>query len=133
MKQLYAFILALFYLCFTNGVTIYQHYCMGELESVSIVKREDSVCSKCGMNQHRTKNNGCCKDVAVASKKSGDFHTYSSILVRFATSILLIPLKYSEDSFIVCHQNSVSSICVDHGPPLIKKQPLYITYDNFRI
>lgn len=133
MKRIYVLILALFYLFFINGVTVYQHYCMGELQSVSVIHERDSSCSKCGMKKHLTKNNGCCKDVTLSSKKSGDFHIYSSTLMYFNQPVTFTPSQYYKNTFVLYPQHIVKAVFIAHRPPLIKKQPLYLTYDDFRI
>ncbi|WP_420988913.1 HYC_CC_PP family protein [Chitinophaga sp. CC14] len=133
MRSINSIILALFYLCFTNGVTVYQHYCMGELENVSIFHGGDSSCIKCGMKKHTATNNGCCKDVVLNSEKSGDFHINSSVSTGLNVPVLPTLLQFYLNESILYPQNSVTGIYIPHGPPLIKNLPLFLIYDNFRI
>ncbi|MEC5143028.1 hypothetical protein UNH65_05110 [Chitinophaga sp. 180180018-2] len=85
------------------------------------------------MKKHTATNNGCCKDVALISEKSGDFHTYSLVSTGFNVPVLLISLQSYVNESVLYLQDSVKGIYIPHGPPLIKNQPLFLIYDNFRI
>ena len=62
MKRSLVFILALIYLVTTTGITIHQHFCMGELAGWSLwVNSQEDACDACGMEKDG-KPNGCCND-----------------------------------------------------------------------
>ncbi|TWI82600.1 HYC_CC_PP family protein [Chitinophaga japonensis] len=132
MQRVCSVILALLYLCFTSGVTIYQHYCMGKLESVSIFHGEDRECSICGMKKHTDASKGCCKDVTLSSGKSDDYHISSHVLATFNTSVIFTPLIFNITVVQVSIQKPSITTYMAHAPPL-QKQPLFLQFRNFRI
>lgn len=131
MKKLSIFILAIFYLYFTIGVTVNQHYCMGELVGVSLLDLKSKECGKCAMKKHTEAGKDCCKDVSIVAK-NGDFHTFSQTTYDFNFPTLIMP----EVPSIMCHvktfQEEDSKIYRAHSPPLLK-YPLFLIHQNFRI
>ena len=132
MKRFCSVILAVFYICFASGVTMYQHYCMGELESISLYHGGDKECGKCGMKKHTAASKGCCKDVTLSSERSNDYHISSEVPPIFNTSVLVTPSIFYCTITPVSTEVCLTAINQANGPPLIK-QPLFLQYENFRI
>jgi hypothetical protein len=63
MKKICLALLAILYLTTSMGATIHLHYCMGKLVECSLWNKNDSRCSKCGMERSpESTDNRCCKD-----------------------------------------------------------------------
>jgi hypothetical protein len=58
-KVIIAFI-AIIYMLVNVGFTVNVHYCMGEVDHISINESVSEHCGKCGM--HTAESEGCCKD-----------------------------------------------------------------------
>lgn len=73
MKKAVIAILTFLYISTSTGATIHLHYCMGKLVNWNLRHKPGKVCSKCGMKiNHKTKNNGCCKDEYKQIKNEND-------------------------------------------------------------
>ena len=131
MKRINNVILAIFYLVYTGEITVYQHYCMGELQSVSLIFTRDGPCGKCGMEIHTGLNSGCCKDVTIASPRSEDSHvsTYFATLIAAHAQANII-LIY--DTAPISFSSEISAPDIPHHPPPIEL-PLFLRFQNFRI
>ena len=62
MKRCAAVILLLLYFATSTGATINFHFCMGEMENISLLGNSEKRCGKCGMEKKCSIDNGCCKD-----------------------------------------------------------------------
>ena len=62
MKRFAALILLLLYFATSTGATINFHFCMGEVESISMLGNAKKKCGKCGMENKPSIDIGCCKD-----------------------------------------------------------------------
>lgn len=60
VKKITILILALLYITTSSGITVFKHYCMGQLISSSISHSNDVYCANCGMKEVESK--GCCND-----------------------------------------------------------------------
>lgn len=132
VKRSWAVILVICYFAYVANITVYQHYCMGELVSTSMFPVTDSACSKCGMDRHTEKNKDCCKDVSV-SVSTGEPHLY-------ANACLTEPAKYFELTpslyFVLIYP--IEEPVASETPyllqaPALYKRPLYLQHRNFRI
>ncbi|WP_443092686.1 HYC_CC_PP family protein [Chitinophaga cymbidii] len=131
MKRISTVILAIIYLAYTSGITVYQHYCMGELQSVSLIFTGDGPCGKCGMEKHTGLNSGCCKDVTIASPRSEDSHlsTYFAMLIAAPALVNILSIY---DTAPISFLLEISTPDIPHHPPPIEL-PLFLRYQNFRI
>lgn len=68
---------AIIYVMSTIGVSVFSHYCGGELEKVSVFSKTKSCC---GEEEEADMEDGCCKNemVHVAFQKDFTFHTVAN-------------------------------------------------------
>jgi hypothetical protein len=132
VKQFCSIILAFIYLSNITGITIFHHYCMGELVSFSLFHANDKECGKCGMKKHTSASKNCCKDVLTVVK-SDDSHKAA----QFSHDIGNISFTPAIVSNYTCSNVAPRPITYAlhsiHAPPLLQKQPLFIQHQNFRI
>lgn len=131
MKRVGAFILAIFYLSFTLGATLHQHYCMGELVGTSLFHPGDNECGKCGMKKHAEASKDCCKDVSIVVK-AGGAHTFSQPDYNVLSFVFTLPPADVICTSLNIPQGNFKNLYRAHSPPLLK-QPLFILFNNFRI
>ncbi|WP_443092684.1 HYC_CC_PP family protein [Chitinophaga cymbidii] len=131
MKRVCTVILAVSYLIFVSGITIYQHYCMDELESVSLFTGENGSCGKCGMERHTALSSGCCKDVSISSSRSDDSHMPTVFAMPNAVTTLLNIFLHGNTLFVSFSHTSVRANTANHPPPI--HPSLFLQYQNFRI
>lgn len=62
MKRGAALILLLLYFATSTGAIINFHFCMGEIETISLLRNSEKRCGKCGMEKKSLIAKGCCKD-----------------------------------------------------------------------
>ena len=131
MRKASAFILAVFYLSFSIGATLHQHFCMGELVGMSIFSLKDDECEKCGMEKHTEASKDCCKDVSITIKNN-DSHTFSQTVFDFNSfTFLLAPIHVATVNLDIPEAKTENSYWA-HSPPLLKG-PLFLRFNNFRI
>jgi hypothetical protein len=131
VRKACAFILAVFYLSFSIGATLHQHYCMGELVGTSLFSLQDDECGKCGMEKHTEASKDCCKDVSTTIK-TDDSHTFSQTVFDFHSSIYTLPATYIVDANLNIPETQTENLYRAHSPPLLK-HPLFLQFRNFRI
>ena len=129
MKKIIAILLMFCYLVPAIGLSVKQHYCGGELASVSILFNDSPSCS-CGKKPMKK---DCCKDITTILKLK-DTQNYTKKL----TSSFTQNFKFLVQS---CPAFNYNFIEVDfekqlqnvHPPPLQKSKPLYLLHSVFRI
>ena len=128
MKKSIASFTVIVYLAFACGVLVNFHYCMDRYDSYSLYKAASDWCPKCHMH---TGDRGCCHDEVKivklhddhqASQFSFDLKNIHPVLVA-TSEFLLVSLA---DQDIALHQ-------IDHSPPLLSQQDIYIQNRVFRI
>lgn len=72
MKKFLVAILAFLYISTSTGATLHVHYCMGELADWGFGHHDSRNCSKCGMDEAKQKEKGCCKDENKFLKNNAD-------------------------------------------------------------
>ena len=133
MKHTGAAILAILYLLSTSGVTLYRHYCMGELAGVSMFHSVDKECNKCGMKRHLSDNKGCCEDVVINVKSTESHISSPTLFVPDSNSyIQYLPPAFPHLISVIFETPTLYARYLANAPPLIN-QSLLILYQNFRI
>jgi hypothetical protein len=131
VRKACAFILAVFYLSFSIGATLHQHYCMGELVGASIYSHKDDECGKCGMKKHTESGNDCCKDVSI-TLKTNDSYTFSQPVYDFNSFSVLLPASQFATISLDIPEAQTENFYLAHSPPLLKHS-LFLRFGNFRI
>ncbi|MBS1616576.1 MAG: hypothetical protein JST06_10720 [Bacteroidetes bacterium] len=92
MKRFIAFLLAVIYLSFSTGVTLHQHYCMGQFTGASLWHETGDAhhCARCGMLK-KSVGNDCCGDLHVLLKTDQNYVVAQNLFSpspQFATAVL---------------------------------------------
>lgn len=138
MRQVLVIILSIFYLLSSSGFTMYEHYCMGELAQTSISDNvsDNDRCSKCGMENKKGEDNGCCKDEQKFVKSDDQNTGYKLVINKSLIASAGLPTSY-----ISCN-NSLHSLYssnvntgLPHAPPNtdIHKHPIFIRVQSLLI
>jgi hypothetical protein len=131
VKKISCIILLLFYLIYVTGVTVHQHYCMGEWVSFSLYHKADKECGKCGMKKHTEESKDCCKDISIVAK-SDKPHPYSQVSYDLNLPVPILPPLTGQESLTHPTCGIAQILYRDHSPPL-HPTPLFIQFQNFRI
>ncbi|NCW87724.1 MAG: hypothetical protein EBV71_02385 [Chitinophagia bacterium] len=130
MKKLVITLVALVYFFAVTGWQINIHYCMGRVDSVSLLTSHTDSCDTCGMA--RTESNGCCHDENQFVRLTQDQKLPVSLHYQLVSpvtelSIIVTPTivdpTLSRDSFV---------IWAGMDPP-VAKTPVFILNRVFRI
>lgn len=131
VRKAIAFLLSTIYLSFSVGVTLHQHYCMGELVGISLSSLQDEACGKCGMEKHTEANADCCKDTSIIVKAE-DSHTYSQAVYDLNSQTFLLPAIHFVSTSTSIQQIQTANLYRAHSPPLLNHS-LFLRFGNFRI
>jgi hypothetical protein len=116
MKKFILTILVLVYITTSTGAAIHMHYCMGKLADWGLGHNESDTCSKCGMEQSKGKDNGCCKDEHKFIKNDADQKKAETSFQLMQLTSVVIPSGFIEipaaEFIAVTEENPVS-----HAPP----------------
>ena len=106
------------------------HYCMDRLASTELFGTAVKVCSKCGMNIH--KSGGCCRDEVKIIKMETDQKAASHIVCELPAldDLAYLPSQFIATSFINVKE---SRHYQNHSPPLLTEQDTYLQNCVFRI
>jgi hypothetical protein len=131
MKRFLVTILAVLYMAGAMGATVHIHYCMGEPVGASLIHDDEHLCGKCGMKT-ATQKKGCCKDEQKTFKAAD--HQLAKASFDFSHQPALVPTPpvcngYAATVFTVVSRN----IAISHSPPFVRKCPIYLLGQNFRI
>ncbi len=125
-----ATILLFVYLFATTGIVINSHYCMKKLVSVKLFETSAKQCGQCGMEMHD--NPGCCHDdtkylklVQDQVKVPGLSFEFSAFkqapLTNLAAWLQSLPVFITKGYYL------------NHSPPLLSEQDIYLQQGVFRI
>lgn len=129
MKKLIAAISLLVYFTATSGVVINSHYCMKKLVSVHLFENQSAECGLCGMDMHD--NSGCCRDEVKVVK-----------LVQDQIKIPVTSFEFSAPPLIINHSDFFAAVIlitekqpnsINHSPPLLSEQDIWLQNNVFRI
>ncbi len=105
----------------TIGVSVFSHYCGGELEKVSVFSKTKSCC---GEEEEADMEDGCCKNemVHVAFQKDFTFYTLAKDLKAPVNQLFIITasmdrlsLKQLENRFFISSKKL-------HPPDLVQEE-----------
>lgn len=137
MRQVLVIILSIFYLLSSSGFTMYEHYCMGELAQASISDNifDNDRCSKCGMENKKGEDNGCCKD-EQKFVKTDDQNTGVKLVVNKSLITLAdLPSYFSYDYSLHSSYGTDINTGLPHAPPHtdVYKHPIFIRVQSLLI
>ena len=131
VRKASALILATIYLSFAVGVTVHQHYCMGELVGASLFSLRGEACGKCGMEKHTEASKDCCKDTSIIIK-ADDSHTFSQAIYDVNSQTFILPDIHFVSGSLSIQPTQIANLYRAHSPPLLN-QSLFLLFGNFRI
>ena len=125
MKKILAILFSVFYFGFSSGAVFSIHYCMEELVSVS--RKIDDMCGKCGV---KTKKDCCKTEIKIV--KVDDSKTSSLLTIDFIT---YIPEPQKHRFFLLekTFWRSKFTAVQNNAPPDQRSVPIFIQHCNFRI
>lgn len=129
MKKIVIIFFTLFYLISTSGIILNNFYCCGKLKTTSIFSFHDYGKS-CKGNQKP----GCC-DTKTVFLKIRDNQLPSTKVKVNSPDFIKIFHSTIASLFTFQYHNSETKLFALHysPPPLISKQPIYLSVCNFRI
>jgi hypothetical protein len=130
MKKIAVSILLICYLAVSSGVIINFHYCMNRLASTELFAFEGERCGKCGM--HTDESNGCCRDEVKIVKMVDDQKLTAafSYVLPSLDAIFQKPSDFIVTSF---YNVPLTRHFLNHSPPLLSAQDIYLQNSVFRI
>jgi hypothetical protein len=131
MKKALIYILAVFYLSISIGVTVDFHYCMDKISGWEFGHHEAKICSKCGMEE--SGGGGCCKDKFAVFKISIDqnrtsFSTLVPVTIKDYFIKPVILLVNSEKSL-----KGTNSLIIADQQPILSDRRLHLLHCVFLI
>jgi len=132
MKKAGVAILSIIYLCFTIGININMHYCMGKLADWGLSINNSKTCPKCGMEKKNGKDNNCCNDEYKFVKNNTDQKTTDTGVQLNQLTVFAVT-----DSYFNFLLNDFSSITeenpISHAPPQLHGVAIFIFEKSFLI
>jgi hypothetical protein len=129
MKRAFASILLLIYFCVSTGFVVSMHYCMNQLDAVTVGVADVEKCGKCGM--HTADSDGCCREEVKVVKLQQDQQVAKLLMPSLSLALVEQPLS---QHLALPFQNFVQAQVLYHpDPPLQGAQPVYLSNCVFRI
>lgn len=130
MKRVVFAIAVMSYFVVSSGVVINYHYCMKRLASVHLFEKSSDECGLCGMVTHNS--NGCCRDEVKVVKLVQDQNKVPDINIELKKieQIVSIPSPFITANF---ENVNIISHFLNHSPPLLSAQDIYLQINVFRI
>ena len=125
VKKFIAAILTLIYLGSTTGATVHMHYCMGKVESWTLVAHDEKNCDNCGMKLATEKDKSCCKDEKRFYKNQTDQQAAQGIiLLQQFSAASTIPQGFELPAAL--HASFRNGIPHSNAPPERTALPVYL-------
>ncbi|MBC7693921.1 MAG: hypothetical protein H7141_00595 [Burkholderiales bacterium] len=89
ISKIFISIVAIIYVLSTIGVSVFSHYCGGELEKVTLFSKTKSCC---GNEEETDIEDGCCKNeiVHVAFQKDFTFYTLANNIKAPVSQLFIV-------------------------------------------
>ena len=124
MKRISAILFSTVYLLLNTGFIMNIHYCLGEIESVSVIPIADNCC--CGDNNV---DMGCCGNELLIFQFSPDDQLVNSENIVFKAPLLeIIEIGSIRSIEHKSHERVTLKIC--NSPPP-EKIPIWLKHSNF--
>ncbi|WP_345331501.1 HYC_CC_PP family protein [Mucilaginibacter defluvii] len=132
MKRFIAIFLILLYAGVSSGTSLTLHYCMGELQGMSLNQQRSDHCENCGMLKSKALKNKCCKD-KQHEFKIGKEQRVASFSFQFAALFpVVLPARSTNLKSVDVHSLAVV-YPVSQSPPIGIGKPVYLLNRTFRI
>jgi hypothetical protein len=130
MKKLVFTLVALVYFFAFTGWQINIHYCMGRVDSVSLITSHKDSCDTCGMA--RTESEGCCHDENQFVRLAQDQKLPVSFQYQLIAPVSQLAAIISPTIVYPVLSRNSSATWAGMDPP-VAKTPLFILNRVFRI
>lgn len=102
------------YVMSTVGVSVFSHYCGGELEHVTLFSKTKSCCG----GDESDMDDGCCKNVVTHVSFQKDF-TFAQLIKDFKAPVLALTFFNFHNTFFNFNGTEDSSVTVnkEYPPP----------------
>jgi len=129
VKKANTLLLLVFFLIANSGMAVNLHWCGGKLSSLHLNTIEKSMCG-CGKKAMKP---NCCKDSYLLLKASDEFSKapQSCVLKQSIAFVGLLSSFYKQ--IFLSSVTSQKHADFDIPPPLIPKEPLFISACSFLI
>ena len=116
------------------GTGLHLHYCMGALNSWSLVKDEKKKCRGCGMEKNSAKDIGCCKDDYKQLKLHVDQKPNEHAYSKLGAPTNELYASFRNDCYILLPETLLLSLS-SHLPEILARTSTaaYILLCNLRI
>lgn len=114
---------ALIYVLSTIGVSVFSHYCGGELEKVSVFSKTKSCC---GEEEEADMEDGCCKNemVHVAFQKDFTFYTLANNIKAPVNQLFIVVSSLNHLIDLQSENDYFSNYKKVHHPPDLVQEDL---------
>ena len=129
MKKISTLLLMFCYLVPAIGLSVKQHYCGGELASVSILFNDSPSCS-CGKKPMKK---DCCKDKITVLKLKDTQNSTKKITSSFAQNFKFLVQSCPVFNYNFFEVDFEKQLPFPHAPPFQKSEPLYLLNSVFLI
>jgi len=133
MKRTLLILLAFVYLGFSQGPTVYLHYCMGELVQMGLEHPgESGACSFCGMNKEASDREACCQE-DTKSIKVDNVQKIVKSEFQFEQAPVLLPRTLIEQFLQSTPQQGIQAVFSEKEQPPLQDIPVFIRNCTYRI
>ena len=115
-SKIFIAFVAIIYVLSTVGVSVFSHYCGGELEKVTLFSKTKSCCG--GEEEAEMTDDGCCKNELVHVSFQKDFTFYT--LVKDCKAPVLVLAIFNFQNYIFNFNpvaESLITVNVEFPPP----------------
>ena len=127
LKKLAIILTSILYLAMSAGLVVSAHYCMGDLEDISLGHDTAEKCADCGMD-----NNGCCHDdVKVFRITDAHGPASGSAISKWNGAQAILPPSLTPIRIARLHSALIPAVIPD--PPDPDSPSLCILHSVFRI
>jgi hypothetical protein len=115
-SKIFIAFVAIIYVLSTVGVSVFSHYCGGELEKVTLFSKTKSCCG--GEEEAEMTDDGCCKNELVHVSFQKDFTFYTLVKDCKAPVLVLAIFNFQNSFFNFNHvAETLITVNVDFPPP----------------
>jgi hypothetical protein len=119
-SKIFIAFVAIVYVLSTVGVSVFSHYCSGELEKVTLFSKTKSCCG--GEEEADMEDDGCCKNevVHVSFQKDFTFYTLVNGIKAPVSELFILKPDFNFNSIIHSFNHFLSIKNNDPPPNLVQ-------------
>lgn len=120
-SKIFIAFVAIIYVLSTVGVSVFSHYCGGELEKVTLFSKTKSCCD--GEEEAEMTDDGCCKNELVHVSFQKDF-TFYTLVKSIKAPVNELFIIQSDFNFVFYRTHIADFLSIDekvHPPNLVQQ------------